>query len=370
MNILFINSVCGIRSTGRIVTEQAEKYMAQGHTCRIAYGRETVPDKYKAISYRIGTEMAVRINGLKARLLDNEGLNARSATKRFIEWANSYDPDVLWLHNLHGYYIHIGLLFDWIKSRPHMQVRWTLHDCWAFTGHCAYFTAAKCDKWKTGCTDCPQKKSYPTCYGVDGSSRNYEKKAAAFRGVANMTLVTPSKWLADLVKESFLKEYPVEVRHNTINEKVFCPTPGRFKPRHGLQEQKVVLGVAGVWDARKGLTDFLKLAEVLDETYTMVLVGVDRKQQKQLPKGVVAIPRTNSPEELAEIYSDADVFVNPTYEDNYPTVNLEAQACGTSVVTYDTGGCRETLRDERSLFVPTGDLRAVAAAIERIVTAP
>ena len=195
-------------------------------------------------------------------------------------------------------------------------------------------------------------------------SKNFERKRRAFTGVKNMTLITPSKWLADLTRQSFLKEYPVEVHYNTIDTNIFKPTPSDFRERYGLQDKIIVLGVANVWEDRKGLFDFYKLAEMLDDRYVIVLVGLSEKQIKDLPKNIKGIQRTNSPQELAAIYTAADVFVNPTYEDNYPTVNLEAEACGTKVITYDTGGCKETLHMKESALVQTGAIQVVAEMIE------
>ncbi len=354
MKVLFINSVCGIRSTGRIVTDLAQMYLAQGHQCRIAYGREAVPEKWRSCSYRIGNELGVKVNGLKARILDNEGLNGARATKAFLNWATEYDPDVLWLHNLHGYYLNIELLFAWIKQRPHMQVKWTLHDCWAFTGHCAHFSYARCSRWKNGCESCPQLAEYPKSLGRDGSKENYARKKAAFTGVPSMTLVVPSNWLAGLVRESFLGEYPVEVVHNRIDLQQFCPRESDFRREHGLQEKFIILGVASAWSEKKGLGDFVKLAKLVDGACKIVLVGLEQKQIREMPGEILCIPRTNSPRQLAEIYTAADVFVNLTYEDTYPTVNLEAQACGTPCITYRTGGSVESVPED--CVVEQGDL--------------
>lgn len=361
MKILIINSVCGIRSTGRIVTDIAKKYIANGHECRIAYGREFAPQKYQSISYKISSHSSVILNALKARVLDNEGFNAKIATKKFIKWANNYNPDVVWLHNLHGYYINIELLFDWIKSRPQMEIRWTLHDCWAFTGHCAHFSFVKCDLWKTGCHGCPQKNVYPKSFFLDNSKISYERKRKAFSGVKNLTLITPSKWLAELTRQSFLHEYPVEVHYNTIDNSVFCPTPSDFREKMGLQDSKIVLGVASAWSDRKGLGDFVKLADKIGADYTVVLVGLDKAPSDK----VMCIPRTNSVKELAEIYTAADIFVNLTYEDTYPTVNLEAQGCGTPCLTYQTGGSVENVPPEN--VVDQGDLDSIIAKIKGII---
>ena len=365
MRALIINSVCGIRSTGRIAAESAEKLRKDGYETVIAYGREDVPDKDKQTTIRIGTETSVRKNALESRIFDNDGFTARRATKRFLKWADEFDPDLLWLHNLHGYYINAELLFSWIKSRPRMETRWTLHDCWAFTGHCSYFTYAKCEKWKTQCIDCPQKREYPASYVFDRSMVNFRKKREIFTGVKNLTLITPSRWLADLVGESFLKYYPTEVRYNTINKEVFRPIKGNIKERLGIEDKKMVLGVAAQWQLSKGYYDFFELSKRLSDDYTIVLVGLTDKQIQEIPDSIIGIRSTNSSEELAELYSAADVFVNLTYEDNYPTVNLEAIACGTHVITYNSGGSPESAA-ENGTIIETGNMDALTEAIERI----
>ena len=366
MKVLLINSVCGIGSTGRICTDIAKKYEAQGHEVKIAYGREQVPKNVRKYAVRIGTDIGVYIHGLRSRLLDQHGRGSVKATKRFLKWVDDYTPDLLWLHNLHGYYINYELLFEWIKKHPELEVKWTLHDCWAFTGHCSYFTMAKCYKWMTYCAECVQKKSYPTSLLMDNSASNFERKRKAFAGIRNMMLITPSRWLAGLVEKSFLKEYPVEVHYNEIDRTVFKPTQSNFREETGIGQKKMILGVASVWDDRKGFRDFMKLRKMLDDRYVIVLVGLSEKQLRTLPEGIIGIRRTNSPLELAAIYTAADVFFNPTYEDNYPTVILEAEACGTKVITYDTGGCREGLKRADSAAVKVGDLQRVVEEIMAI----
>ena len=345
MKILMINSVCGIRSTGRICTDIADELTKQGHQVKIAYGRETVPEKYQKYAVRIGSDLSVKVDALTTRIFDNAGFNSKAATKKFLEWVKEFNPDVIHLHNIHGYYINLPMLFEYL-SKANKKVIWTLHDCWSFTGHCAYFTYAKCKKWRKGCHKCPQKKDYPSSILCDRSEHNWKQKRKMFTSVKNMTIVTPSKWLAELVKQSYLKEYPVVVINNGIDTTVFKPTPSDFRKKYGLEGKKIILGVASVWDRRKGLKDFVKLSEMIDESYAIVLVGLSVEQIKQMPKRIICISRTNSQQELAEIYTAADVLFNPTYEDNYPTVNLEAQACGTPVVTYSTGGSPESVPEE------------------------
>ena len=343
MRVLFINSVCGIRSTGRICTDLAQGMEKEGYEVKIAYGRETVPKKYQKYAVRIGSEWSVRKNALSCRLFDNDGFTAKHATKKLLEWADEYNPDMLWLHNLHGYYINIEMLFAWIKSRPNMQVKWTLHDCWTFTGHCSHFTIVQCEQWKGHCSHCVQKRGYPASYFKDNCSSNFERKKAAFTGVQNMLLITPSQWLADLVGQSFLKEYPVEVRYNKIDTTVFKPTLSDFRERYGLNDKKIVLGVASSWGERKGLNDFIKLSEMLDESYAIVLVGLTARQIRKLPKQIKGIQRTNSTKELAQAYTAADVFVNPSREETFGLTTIEAESCGTEAIVYKGTACEEVV---------------------------
>lgn len=366
MKALVINSVCGIGSTGRICTDIAQELEKQGYEVKIAYGRKSdVPRKYEKYAVRIGTDLDCKLHALQTRLFDAHGFGSKRATRIFLNWAEEYKPDLLWLHNLHGYYINIAMLFEWIKSHQEMTVKWTLHDCWAFTGHCTHFSMVKCVQWQEHCLNCKQLRKYPACFGISSVKKNFERKKNLFTGVEKLTLITPSKWLASLTRYSFLKEYPVEVRYNSIDTKIFKPRSSDFRKRYNLNDKIIVLGVANVWEERKGLIDFYKLRKKLDERYIVVLVGLNKVQIDRLPEGIIGIQKTNSPQELAEIYSISDVFVNPTYEDNYPTVNLEAEACGTPVITYDTGGCKETIHTLKSYVVPCGAYTQIEEIIKK-----
>ncbi|MBE5777874.1 MAG: glycosyltransferase [Clostridiales bacterium] len=362
MKILLINSVCGIRSTGRICTDLARRFISEGHEVKIAYGRvDEVPEEWKPYAVRIGGDLDLKLHALRTRMTDGHGLGSKNATRAFLKWAEDYQPDLLWLHNLHGYYINVELLFRWIKQRPQMQVKWTLHDCWAFTGHCSHFSFVGCDKWKTHCSACPQKDRYPISF-VDGSSRNYDRKKASFTGVKNMTLITPSHWLANLARQSFLGLYPVEVQPNPIDKSVFRPTEGDFRKRHGLEGKKLVLGVASAWDDRKGLEDFYQLRNMLPEEFAIVLVGLDEKQLAALPASIVGIARTNNTRELAEIYTTADVYVNPSREETYSMTTAEALSCGTPAIVYEGTACEETAKQLGGISVPQ-DVNRLCEAI-------
>ncbi|MBQ9778388.1 MAG: glycosyltransferase, partial [Clostridia bacterium] len=266
MKVLQINSVCGIRSTGRICTDIADVLKQEGHECKIAYGREFVPEKYQDIAVRIGSDLDVKLHGLRTRLFDSAGLGSKRATQKFIKWVEEYDPDVIHLHNIHGYYINIEVLFEYL-ARANKPVVWTLHDCWSFTGHCVHFERIGCEKWREGgCHHCPSKKRYPSSSWRDASQRNFKLKKELFTAVKDLTLVTPSVWLGNLVKQSFLGEKEVRVIPNGIDLSVFKPTESDFRQRHRLEDKKIILGVATAWGKAKGLDDFVTLSERLDET--------------------------------------------------------------------------------------------------------
>ena len=341
MKILMINVVCGVKSTGRICTDIALQLEKQGHEVKIAYGRDVVPAELERFAYRIGNDWDVRFHGIRARLFDGMGLGSKAATERFVEWIINFNPDVIHLHNIHGYYLHIPTLFNYLKN-CNKKIIWTLHDCWSFTGHCMYFNYENCDRWKTGCGGCPQKGVYPDRIGPDRSAFNHNLKRHLFANIKDLTVVTPSEWLAKLVQQSFMGQYPVQVIHNGVDTATFKYTDSDILDKLGISGKKMLLGVAAVWDRRKGLKDFIELSKIIDDSYRIVLVGLSKEQVRALPEGIIGLTRTDSVEELVELYSAAYAFINPTYEDNYPTTHLEAIACGTPVITYDTGGSSES----------------------------
>ncbi len=367
MRILMINSVCGIRSTGRICADTADVLIAEGNECKIAYGRESVPERFENLAVRIGTDLDVKIHGLKTRLLDMHGLGSRSVTKKFVKWVEEYDPDIIHLHNIHGYYLNIVELFNYL-SRTKKPIVWTFHDCWPFTGHCSYFDFCNCSKWREkGCYSCVQKKEYPRSEFFDRSKKNYLLKKNLFTNVENMTIVTPSMWLAKLVKESFLKEYPVKIVHNGIDLSAFKPSAGNdVLKKYNLEKKKIILGVASVWESRKGFLDFLRLAKLVSGEYQIVLVGLAEDQIAVLPKNITGLTRTDNVNELAQLYASANVFFNPTYEDNFPTTNIESLACGTPVITYNTGGSPEALVENCGWVFEKGDVDGVIELLNKI----
>jgi len=363
MKVLQINTVCGTGSTGRIAVDIHNMLLQQGHESTIAYGREEAVGCDSAI--KIGNKVDLYLHVLKTRLMDKHGFGSKRATESLVEKIRDYNPDIIHLHNIHGYYLNIEILFNFLKefNKP---IVWTLHDCWAFTGHCAHFDYIGCNKWKTHCEKCPAKKSYPKSIFLDSSYSNFENKRHLFTGLKNVVLVTPSQWLAGLIKESFLKNYHVMVINNGIDVNTFKPTPSDFRKRYNLKGKFVILGVANKWTKVKGFQYFMELSKELSKDEVIVLVGLSKKQLETLPENIIGIERTNSVTELAEIYSAADVFVNPTLEENYPTVNLEAQACGTPVITFNTGGSIETIDDTTGFIVEKGDLENAIKIIRKI----
>ena len=369
MRILFINTCCG-GSTGRICTDLANALEGMGHQVRIAYGRDAMPEPAEKFAHRIGSQAGVYCHALRARLLDDAGFGSRRATEEFIRWVEAFDPDIIHLHNLHGYYLHVGVLFDYLR-RCGKRILWTLHDGWAYTGHTPYCDAVNCTRWVTGCGHCPQKSEYPSTL-LDRSHRNWLKKRAVFSNIPNMQLIVPSRWMAEQVSQSFLKDYPVHMIHNGVDTACFRPHPsekaarpgsGSLREELGLLGKEVLLGVASVWNDQKGFSDFIRLAGMLSERQRIVLIGLTRQQITRLPQSILGIERTANARELARYYAMADYFVNLTYQDTYPTTNLEAISCGTPVITYQTGGSPESAL-LYGTAVPRGDVAAVARLME------
>lgn len=354
-------------STGKIMMGIAEVARAQGHEVMCASPITTTNrDAGEDCGYyRIGTFNSRRVSVALSRITGFNGCFAWIETRKLLKKIDEFKPDVIHLHNLHDSYINLPMLFSYIKKH-NVPTVWTLHDCWAFTGQCPHFTMVKCDKWKTGCHNCPQYKEYPASL-YDNTKKMWQLKKKWFTGVKNMTIVTPSRWLARLAQESYLKEYSIQVINNGIDLNVFKPTQSNFRERYEIPAEKhIILGVSFAWGYRKGLDCFVEMAEKLGEQYQIVLVGTDDEIDRNLPHNIISIHRTQNQKELAEVYSAADVFVMPTREENYPTVNMEAIACGTPVVTFDTGGSPEMLDDKTGIVVEANDIEATKKAIKDI----
>lgn len=361
--IVFINWA-NIGSTGRILYGISALAEERGWQTFRAYPKSRNFQPPRKNDYVISSIPMKFIDRRLAFVTGRNGCTAWLPTLRLLRWLDRVKPDVLHLHNLHDSYVNLPMLFGWIK-RHDVKVVWTLHDCWSFTGHCPHFVLCGCERWRTGCGSCPQTRAYPAIL-PDTTAWLWKKKREWFTGVKGLTVVAPSRWLAELAKASYLGEYPVEVVHNGIDLETFRPTPSEFRAARGIPEtEKLVLGVAMDWGASKGLDVFEQLAARLGEGYRVVLVGTNEALDERLPKSILSIHRTHDARELAALYTAADVFVNPTRQDTFPTVNLEALACGTSVVTFRTGGSPETVDETCGAVVDVNDVEALLREVVR-----
>jgi len=366
MKILQISIEVNSGSVGRIAEQIGEKIIANQWESYITFARNNLPSKSQTI--RIGNRFDILWHGVMTRIFDNHCFESKSATKKLISQIKEIKPDIIHLHHLHGYFINIDILFNYLSS-ANIPIVWTFHDCWSFTGHCAHFEYVNCAKWETQCYKCPQTNEYPKSLIFDGSRKNFLQKKRLFNSVNNMTIVPVSNWLGNLVERSFLKDHHVEVIQNGIDLEVFKPKESKSKiiSKYNLQEKDfIILGVASTWEYKKGLDYFIKLSELLTEEHQIILVGLKEEQIKKLPKSIIGIRRTENTGELADLYSAADVFVNPTLEDTFPTTNLEALACGTPVITFNSGGSPETLSDKTGIVLFKKDVSSLIDAIQVI----
>jgi putative colanic acid biosynthesis glycosyltransferase len=330
--ILFINSVCN-GSTGTICKNLYKAAKEAGHECCIAYGRGEAPEGFDTI--KIGNQLDIYLHVLKARLLDASGFGSNHSTKKFIQKIEEFKPDIIHLHNIHGYYVNIEILCKYLKEHPEIKKIWTLHDCWAFTGHCAYYTYAKCDKWKAGCQGyCLNKNEYPQTI-FSRSNKNYLRKKKLFNDIENMILVTPSKWLKGEVEKSYLNDYQITVINNGVDTNIFKYTESNIKERYNINEKKVILGVASVWDKRKGLDTFVELSKRLNSKYQIVLIGLNNKQIRYLPTNIIGINRTEDVQELVKWYSAAEVYLNTSIEETFGMTIAESISCKTPVIVFN-----------------------------------
>ena len=360
MKVLQINTVVNSGSTGRIAEDIGKALISKGHESYIAFGRGNQKSASKLI--KIGSKLDFYLHVVRSLFTDRHGFGSKRATRKFLKQIDVINPDAIGLHNIHGYYLNVDILFKYIKDK-NIPVLWTFHDCWPFTGHCSYNT--DCDN----CKNCQRK--YPTSVFLNQTTRNSKDKKLIFNQVKKLQIITPSVWLKGLVHQSFLK-YPVQCINNGVDLNQFQPSENykKLKEKLLLQNKKIILGVASTWDKRKGLADFIQLASLLDASYQIILIGLTNKQIQGLPENIMGIQRTESITELANYYSMADVYVNPTTKDNFPTTNIEALASGTPVITYNTGGSPEAIDKDTGMVVEKGDIKGVWNAIQRLALEP
>ncbi len=357
-----INTTCNRGSTGHIAEMLGLVSADHGYDCYMAYGRFFQPSKMPV--FRVGNTVTHGIHLLGTRLFDAHGLFSLIPTRHLINIVDRINPDIIHLHNIHGYYINYRLLFSFL-STINTPIVWTFHDCWPITGHCSHFDYLNCTKWKQSCYECPGLSVYPKSLFWDHSAVNYRLKQQSFTSVIDkLTIVTVSNWLEGIVRQSFLRDAHITTINNGIDTKVFDIQT----ERHAMlpPDKKIVLCVASAWNDRKGYSDILKLSSILDDLYSIVVVGLTKDQLRSLPRRIIGFSRTESVKELALLYSSADVFINPTWEDSLSMTNIESQACGTPVITYRTGGTVETVLPETGIVVDKGNVLALKEAIETI----
>ena len=341
---------------GRLTHDLLSTFPEDLFECHIAYTRGPMMDeKY---DFHFGNRWEVLYHGVMTRLTDRHGFYSKAATRQLINYMDSQGVDLVHLHQLHGYYLHLPTLFGWLKER-NLPVVWMQHDCWNFTGHCFHFSSAKCEKWRDGCHHCPLRNNYPASF-VDRSSKNYAEKKQLFTSLNHVRIVTPSEWLKNLVEESFLGIYPVTCIPNGINPKVFRHKQPQEISFHLPKDKKIVLGLAASFTLPiKGYADFIRLRSILPNDYLIIMVGVSAKQKRELPDGIIGFEHTRNVEQLVDIYNQAHLFLNLTYDDTFPTTNLESLACGTSLLTYRTGGSPQAITEATGYIVEQGDLERV-----------
>lgn len=368
--LLQINITANWGSHGKIAEGIGQAAIKQGWQSYIAYGRWANPSASNL--FHIGNRWDEMRHGVASRLFDNHGLMSQKATKSLLQFVRNVNPDIVHLHNIHGYYLNYPLLFQYLRQHD-IPVVWTLHDCWSFTGHCAHYEFIGCEKWKTHCAECPQKGAYPKSLLLDRSYRNFEQKKETFLSLKRLTLVPVSQWLQRQLQQSFFKHTPTHLIYNGIDTNVFSKQKevNWIKKKYGIPEHcAIVLGIASNW-YRKGLPDFLQLASLLPPSIRIVLVGLSKSEQQLAAQaGIIAINRTDNIQELCALYSAANVYFNPTWEDTFPTTNLEAMACGTPVVTYKTGGSTEAITLETGAIIEKGDIQTAAIEIGRLCQQP
>lgn len=354
--LLQINITANWGSTGKIAESIGLAVMKRGWGSYIAYGRIANPSKSNLI--QVGGKLNTYIHFAFNRLFDMEGRSSEYATKKLVKRIEKIKPDVVQLHNIHDHFLNYQILFEYLNQTD-IKVVWTFHDCWAFTGHCFHFVTENCERWKTNCYDCPLVHEYPNTL-MDRSMKNYELKMQLFGGCKNLTIVPCSDWMGDFVKQSFLADKKIHVIKNGVDLNVFKPST----PKLSLSDGKFrILAVSNVWNKEKGYYDIFKLRESLSDDYIITIVGLSAEQVKELPSGIVGIQRTQNVQELVELYSSSDVLINPTYADTFPTVNLEALACGLPVITYKTGGSPEAIRDGHACIVSKDGIERYSTGI-------
>lgn len=365
--LLQINSIVNTGSTGRIVEQIGQFAMTKGWKSFIAFGRQSNESTSQTI--KIGKEIDVILHGLLSRFLDKHGLGSIRATKALITYIQQINPSIIHLHNIHGYYINYPLLFEYLK-KANIPVVWTLHDCWPITGHCSHFSDIDCVKWKLECYHCAKKKNYPTSLCIDQSQNNYKLKRHLFTSLNHMTIVPVSQWLKGIIQESFLSKYPMHVIRNGIDINAFHPLSdcSEIRKTYGIGDRYMLIGVAAAWGKGKGLNDYYTLSRILSDEYVIVLVGLAKRQIERLPTKIIGIERIENIQDLAKLYSTANIVLNLSYLETFGMTTVEGFACGTPGIVYKLTASPELVNQQTGIIVEPGNISLLVKAIETIAS--
>lgn len=350
-------------STGRIAELIGRHILINGGESYIAYGRYPRPSESKII--KIGNYFDILYHVLLTRLFDRHGFGSKRATRKLVNNIKRIQPDIIHLHHLHGYYINIEILFNYL-AKSNIPVIWTFHDCWSMTGHCTNFNYIGCDRWKIECYECPQQKVYPSSLFIDRSNKNFQLKRDLFNSVKQLIIVPVSKWLDNIVANSFLKNQNSKFIYNGVDLDTFNynVNESSIRGRYGIGQKFFILGVSSPWTERKGLFDFIKLSKLISDDTIILLVGLSRKQIIDLPSNIIGIERTENQNQLRDLYASSNLFINFSVEETFGLTTAEALACGTPALVYNLTACPEVVDSQTGFVIEHGDLNSVIEVID------
>lgn len=357
--LLQINSTANWGSTGRIAEQINIKAKERGWECYIAYGRKNNPSQSQLI--KVGGVLNPYIHFAQQFLFDTEGLNSQCTTRRLIKQINLLKPDIIHLHNIHDHWLNYKILFEYLNTTD-IPVVWTQHDCWAFTGGCMHFVHSNCEKWKTGCNNCPRRKII-----IDNSKGSFNLKKSLFTANKNLTLVAVSHWLENEMRHSFFNSSKIIPVLNGVDIDIFHPLKETFvREKYGIGNKFLLIGLATAWSSSKGLKDYIELSKRIPNDCVIMLIGLKKNQISNLPANIIGIERTSNIHELVEFYSSADIVLNLSYQETFGLTTVEGFACGTPGIVYNRTASPELIEGEVGYVVEAGNIEQLLSTIAKI----
>lgn len=360
-----LNVVCN-GSTGRIMKDLQREALNNEFEVKVFYGRRKAMDKLDSVKF--SNFISFFIHMFITFLFNKHGHGSYLPTKRLIKKLKKFNPDIIHIHNIHGYYLNYPVLFSYLEKDFKGKIIWTLHDCWPYTGHCSHYAAVGCRKWETGCNNCPQKFDYPYSWFFDTSESEYILKKKYFTSVNSLCIVTPSHWMKTMAQKSFLNKYDIKVIQNWIDLDRFVPCyDSAVYGKYNIPEnKKILLSVSNIWTNKKGLDKLMELSSQIDDNYCMVLVGLNSYQINKLPDGVIGIRRTDNVKELINLYSISYVLINASLEESFSLVTVEAMACNTPVIALNSTALPELISDENGILITENEIGCYLNAINKV----